>query len=531
MLKCLKNAKKIWKLHINGFGDSKNSLENAVKSLLDLPNIQQNLQEFQKIFINFPILSRESQLQQNFSLLYRDPQEFLQITTVFLDFLNKSSNNQINSSILVSFIRFLNDFLDKKGVDPNFKQKIHNLVVKNVNICDFQVFETNFQGLFKELFFLSLETTNFKKMDEKTKNLYFSSFPNIIKNCKDEEECRKLISFAISQKRNGKFLRKLISLKQWNIDDFYEFDQMEQKKKFYFRLRSCFSYWELEEFYWDSSKFLSILVKKLENVDENIAYSIFLRNNLSRLSCNKMIEKQFQEKFPNFTIIENPLIFFDAFKPLEVIILEEKMRNCSEKTKKNEILHEINQYFTLKDVEIDEKNVYFIDNCEKLEELAAFLLKEEFIGIDIENFEETPVLLQISTVKKEIFLLDIDKFCQNMNEKSLFYTFLSAIFKGSCKKLATGLHGDLNNLRKLGEDFKKISIKNSIDIQELFTKLFPNEKKSSLKFMVEKLLTKKLSKSENISNWKKRPLRRYQLHYASMDSFLMLKIYELLENK
>lgn len=535
MFSCLKNAQKFWKFQINFFGNislhSKNSLENAVKSLLYLPKFKENFEEFQRVLITLPIISRESLLQQNFSFLYRNPEEFLQITSVFLDFLNESTNSRINPLILTSFIRFINDFLSQVDIDASFKRKIRILVLRKVKICNFQIFEKNFQGIFKELFFLSLEKKNFEKMDERMKNLYFSAFPNIIKNCEDEEICKKLITFAIFHKKRGKFLKSLISLKQWNIDDFCEIQPIEEQKNFHFRLKSCFSFWELEEYYHDNPKFLSILVNKLVKIDENIAYSIFVRNNLSKLSYNKEIAKKFAKKIESLTVIENPLISFDSFKPLEVIILEERLRNSSEESQKNEILQEIRQYLTLKDENIDEENIHFIDSCEKLEENASFLLKQELVGIDIENFLEIPVLLQISTTNKDIFLLDLAKINENIKEKNLFYTFLSNLFEGDCLKIAIGLHGDMKSMRRLGGEFERITIKNAIDLQNIFKELFPKENKSSLKFMVEKLLQKKMSKSETMGNWKKRPLRKHQLHYAALDSFVMLKLYKLLENK
>ncbi len=44
--------------------------------------------------------------------------------------------------------------------------------------------------------------------------------------------------------------------------------------------------------------------------------------------------------------------------------------------------------------------------------------------------------------------------------------------------------------------------------------------------MVEYFLGKKLSKFEQCSNWENRPLRKAQLHYAAMDAFILIKIYE-----
>lgn len=38
-----------------------------------------------------------------------------------------------------------------------------------------------------------------------------------------------------------------------------------------------------------------------------------------------------------------------------------------------------------------------------------------------------------------------------------------------------------------------------------------------------------MSKYEQISNWKLRPLRKAQIHYAAMDAFIVAQIYIKLE--
>ena len=70
-------------------------------------------------------------------------------------------------------------------------------------------------------------------------------------------------------------------------------------------------------------------------------------------------------------------------------------------------------------------------------------------------------------------------------------------------------------------------IKNRVkDSSRLFNEVFPKEKRSNLAFMCEVLFKKKLSKYEQCSGWKSRPLRKAQLHYAALDSILPLKICE-----
>jgi ribonuclease D len=42
------------------------------------------------------------------------------------------------------------------------------------------------------------------------------------------------------------------------------------------------------------------------------------------------------------------------------------------------------------------------------------------------------------------------------------------------------------------------------------------------------VLGKEICKAQTLTNWKRRPLRKAQLHYAAMDAFVVIKIYERL---
>jgi len=45
------------------------------------------------------------------------------------------------------------------------------------------------------------------------------------------------------------------------------------------------------------------------------------------------------------------------------------------------------------------------------------------------------------------------------------------------------------------------------------------------------VLLKEVCKKQTLTNWARRPLRKNQLHYAAMDAFCVLKIYEGLANE
>ncbi len=67
-----------------------------------------------------------------------------------------------------------------------------------------------------------------------------------------------------------------------------------------------------------------------------------------------------------------------------------------------------------------------------------------------------------------------------------------------------------------------------LDIAKLNRELFNLTNTASLAFMTLKLVGKRLSKKEQISNWARRPLRKTQLHYAAMDAYLCIILYKKL---
>ena len=75
---------------------------------------------------------------------------------------------------------------------------------------------------------------------------------------------------------------------------------------------------------------------------------------------------------------------------------------------------------------------------------------------------------------------------------------------------------------------KKTLNKNAAE-NKFFAKVYKSityDKKSSLSYLTEKLLQKRLSKFEQVNDWDSRPFRKTQSHYAALDAYVLLKLYE-----
>ena len=62
-------------------------------------------------------------------------------------------------------------------------------------------------------------------------------------------------------------------------------------------------------------------------------------------------------------------------------------------------------------------------------------------------------------------------------------------------------------------------IKSFIDIVKIFKEMHPGSKYTSLSYMCDVILGRKLSKYEQRSNWNRRPLKKTQIHYAISDAY------------
>ena len=166
-----------------------------------------------------------------------------------------------------------------------------------------------------------------------------------------------------------------------------------------------------------------------------------------------------------------------------------------------------------------------IDSANEVATAVDCLMQEEVVGFDTETKPSFThgksnkiALMQISTAKK-CFLFRL----QMIGKSEALKNFLE---NEKIKKIGLALHGDLRNLRV----WDKFTPKNFIDLQ-----------KSVIQYGIEELglqriyaiiFGKKISKSQQLSNWEAKILNQAQQIYAATDAWACREIYlKLIENK
>lgn len=166
-----------------------------------------------------------------------------------------------------------------------------------------------------------------------------------------------------------------------------------------------------------------------------------------------------------------------------------------------------------------------IDSANEVATAVDCLMQEEVVGFDTETKPSFThgksnkiALMQISTAKK-CFLFRL----QMIGKSEALKNFLE---NEKIKKIGLALHGDLRNLRV----WDKFTPKNFIDLQKIVIQYGIEE--LGLQRIYAIIFGKKISKSQQLSNWEAKILNHAQQIYAATDAWACREIYlKLIENK
>ena len=166
-----------------------------------------------------------------------------------------------------------------------------------------------------------------------------------------------------------------------------------------------------------------------------------------------------------------------------------------------------------------------IDSANEVATAVDCLMQEEVVGFDTETKPSFThgksnkiALMQISTAKK-CFLFRL----QMIGKSEALKNFLE---NEKIKKVGLALHGDLRNLRV----WDKFTPKNFIDLQKIVIQYGIEE--LGLQRIYAIIFGKKISKSQQLSNWEAKILNQAQQIYAATDAWACREIYlKLIENK
>lgn len=166
-----------------------------------------------------------------------------------------------------------------------------------------------------------------------------------------------------------------------------------------------------------------------------------------------------------------------------------------------------------------------INSANEVATAVDCLMQEEVVGFDTETKPSFThgksnkiALMQISTAKK-CFLFRL----QMIGKSEALKNFLE---NEKIKKIGLALHGDLRNLRV----WDKFTPKNFIDLQKIVIQYGIEE--LGLQKIYAIIFGKKISKSQQLSNWEAKILNQAQQIYAATDAWACREIYlKLIENK
>ncbi|KFV14595.1 putative exonuclease mut-7, partial [Pterocles gutturalis] len=202
---------------------------------------------------------------------------------------------------------------------------------------------------------------------------------------------------------------------------------------------------------------------------------------------------------------------------------------------------------------IPRANIHFLQTWEEALQCWERVLRPgQVVGIDMEwrpSFgmvgKPRVALLQIA-LKDEVFLLDLPRLLKEdeaEREKEKLPRFIQRLYADAAiTKLGYGMSGDLSSLAATCSALKDmdkqaqgvvdlLTVDKQVDVlssEQSYKERGFRQPEKGLSLLVQHVLGKPLDKTEQLSNWEKRPLREEQILYAASDAYCLLEIYEKL---
>lgn len=174
--------------------------------------------------------------------------------------------------------------------------------------------------------------------------------------------------------------------------------------------------------------------------------------------------------------------------------------------------------------------IHVIETEEQAEIVAAELLNEQFLGFDTESRptftkgeHRNIALIQLAT-DENAYLFRCCKF------KTFPPTLKKLLSSPNPLKIGTAIKNDLSIIDKSKKKCEKIAAQAFVELQNM-VKDFGLEN-YGLSKMTGIILGHRVSKSQQLTNWENEILTPAQQHYAAVDAWACLKIYQkLLETR
>ena len=427
---------------------------------------------------------------------------------IFISYLNELINSYSEKSKQFLFIRkiitLLNEVLillenndninninnEQLYIIKTYKEKIMNSINKN------KIFEIFFADE-EFLSHLDILLSAFKTFPKEIDNQI-----NILINKKDKQITKALMKFVL---KSAMVLKNFISEKTLNL-----LNDISIENSFKFHLKQYINGKDriinIYNRFKNNENIIKLLIEYLLENNKKEQAKLIQENKYNEEDEYQLEEKIFLEKNKNNNYLKLP----EDYK-IYYISAEDNDNITKSKKILNEIIKkEIN------------KDRYMGIDTEWKSSNNFYDQYQENINININKNSNLGDIIQIAGMYHG-FIFDIKSIEKNQELKEkIKKIFLNTKFIGFDFR---------NDIIRLGKFFKEIIYKNEfIDLIEVYKQRM-NKKAPELKIITLDFFGKELDKRDQTSDWSKRPLLKNQIIYGILDAYVLIFIYQKLNEK